>query len=52
VEAVRSAHQEVEIFVYPGAGHGFNCDARSSYHAPSSALARKRTLEFLKTHVA
>lgn len=52
VEAVRSAHPEVEIFVYEGAGHGFNCDARSSYNPQAAALARERTLRFLKTHVA
>jgi carboxymethylenebutenolidase len=32
--------------LYP-AGHGFNCDERSSYDAASAALARERTLEFL-----
>lgn len=52
VEAVRSAHPEVEIFVYEGAGHGFNCDARSSYNPQAATLARERTLRFLKTHVA
>ena len=52
IEAVRSAHREVEIFVYEGAGHGFNCAPRASYNAPSADLARKRTLAFLKTHIA
>jgi carboxymethylenebutenolidase len=52
VEAVRSAHPEVEIFLYEDADHGFNCDARASYNPAASALARERTLAFLKTHVA
>jgi carboxymethylenebutenolidase len=52
VEAVRSAHPEVEIYVYENAGHGFNCDARVDFDAPAAALARERTLSFLKTHVA
>ena len=52
VEAVRSAHPEVEIFVYEGAEHGFNCKPRSSFHPASAALARERTLAFLKTHVS
>jgi carboxymethylenebutenolidase len=52
IEVVRSAHPEVKIFVYEGAGHGFNCDARSSYDAPSSSLARERSLAFLKSHIA
>lgn len=50
VEAVRKAHPEVEVFVYP-AGHGFNCDARASYHAESAALAKQRTLELFRKHV-
>jgi carboxymethylenebutenolidase len=52
IEAVRSAHPEVEIYVYKGAGHGFNCDARASFDAPSAALARERSLAFLKSHIA
>jgi len=52
IDAVRAAHPEVEIFVYEGAEHGFNCDARSSYNPAAAALARERTLGFLKTHIA
>ena len=40
------AHPEVPMHIYP-AGHGFNCDERASYHQPSAALARTRTLGFL-----
>jgi carboxymethylenebutenolidase len=43
-------HPEVTSFVYP-AGHGFNCDQRGSYHAPSAKLARERSLAFLKKNV-
>jgi carboxymethylenebutenolidase len=52
IDAVRSAHPDVEIYIYEGAGHGFNCDARASYDASSSALARQRSLTFLKSHIA
>ncbi len=53
VEAVRQAHpEEVAILVYPGAEHGFNCDARASFNPEAAALARARTLEFLKTHIS
>lgn len=52
IEAVRSAHPEVEIFVYEGAEHGFNCDARASYSPVSAGVAWQRTLEFLRTHLA
>ncbi len=47
VEAVRQAHPEVPVFVYPGAEHGFNCDARASYQAEAAELARARSLDFL-----
>jgi carboxymethylenebutenolidase len=47
---MRQAHPEVEVHVYP-AGHGFNCDQRGSFDKPSAALARERTLDFLKRNV-
>ncbi len=53
IEAVRAAHPEVELYLYEDAGHAFNRDPDpSSYRADAAALARKRTLAFLKTHVA
>jgi len=51
VEAIRSAQPGVEIFVYPGAGHGFGCDERGSFSAPDAALAQSRTLAFLARHL-
>ena len=51
VEAVHSAHPEVEIHWYEGAGHGFNCDMRASYNPQAAALARGRALAFLKKHL-
>ena len=51
VEAVRAARPDVEVFVYPGAGHGFGCDERGSYSAGDAALARRRTLEFFGHHL-
>ncbi len=47
---VAATHKDQTHYFYP-AGHGFNCDQRGSYHAESSQLARKRTLEFLVKHV-
>ena len=49
VQAVREAMagKDAEFHVYPDAAHGFNCWARSSYHAPSAALAHGRSLSFL-----
>ena len=49
-EGVRKNHPEVKVHLYP-AGHGFNCDQRGSFDPQSAALARQRTLGFLKTHV-
>ncbi len=53
VEKVRSAMRgkPFELHVYPGAMHGFNCWARASYQAASSALARGRSLHFLARHL-
>jgi carboxymethylenebutenolidase len=50
VAKIRSAHPEGTYHVY-AADHGFNCDQRGSYDAPSAALARERTLGFLAEHL-
>ena len=48
-ETVRAKHPDLALFIYP-AGHGFSCDERGSFHAPSAELALERTLAFLNTH--
>ena len=50
VREVAAAHPEVEVRTYP-AEHGFNCDHRESYDAPSAALAWTRTLAFFAKHL-
>jgi len=50
VEKVHAAHPEVEIHWYD-AGHGFNCDARTSYNPAAAQQARARSLSFLKQHL-
>jgi len=53
VDGVRrfaAAHPESQVLIYP-ANHGFNCDQRASFDAPSAKLARERTLAFFRTHV-
>ncbi|HEY2133028.1 MAG TPA: dienelactone hydrolase family protein [Acetobacteraceae bacterium] len=52
VEAIRAAQSGVEIFVYPGAQHGFGCDDRASYSAPDAKLAQERSLAFFAKHLA
>jgi carboxymethylenebutenolidase len=46
IEKIRAADPTGEIHVYP-ADHGFNCDQRAAFDAPSAKLARERTLQFL-----
>jgi carboxymethylenebutenolidase len=50
IDKVRSAHLEVEIYLYD-AGHGFNCEARASYNPAAAQEARTRSLAFLKKHL-
>jgi len=47
VKEIGKAHPKQELFTYAGAGHGFNCEMRGSYHPDSAAIARERTLAFL-----
>ena len=51
VELVRQAQPGVDIHVYPGAGHGFACEDRSSYNAAATELAEGRALAFLSAHL-
>jgi len=51
VETIRAKRPDVEIFVYDGAEHGFNCDQRASYNKASADLARERSLGFLAKHL-
>jgi carboxymethylenebutenolidase len=52
VATIQPAHPDVEVHVYEGAGHGFNCDARASYDADAAEVAQQLTLGFLATHLA
>lgn len=52
VKPVEMAHPEVEVFIYEGADHAFNRDADpAKFREAAARLARKRTLEFLRTNV-
>jgi carboxymethylenebutenolidase len=50
VRELAALYPDIPVHVYP-AGHGFNCDHRESYDAPSAALAWTRTLEFFGKHL-
>lgn len=51
VRMVAERHPDVAVHIYDDAGHGFNCDARGSYHPEAAALAEERTREFLDLHL-
>jgi carboxymethylenebutenolidase len=51
VETIKAKRPEVEVFVYPGAQHGFGCDERASYDKASSDLAWQHSLAFFGTHL-
>jgi carboxymethylenebutenolidase len=51
VEKVKKAQPNVPIYVYPGAGHGFVCDERGSFHADAAKQARERTIDFFRKHI-
>lgn len=55
VESLRKALETTaldhRIERYPQAGHGFHCDARSSYHETSARQAWQETLKWLATHL-
>lgn len=51
VDKVKAALPDVPVYVYPGAGHGFNCDERASYQKEAADLARSRTLEFFAKNI-
>jgi carboxymethylenebutenolidase len=52
VEKIKAARPEVPVYMYEGAGHGFNCDQRGSYHEEASKAARQRSLDLLAEHIA
>jgi carboxymethylenebutenolidase len=51
VETIKAKRPEVEIHVYPGAQHGFNCDERASYDKTSADIAWPRSIAFLAKHL-
>jgi carboxymethylenebutenolidase len=51
-DAAKTASVPTEVVVYPGAGHGFHCDARDSYHEVSAKDAWQRTLDWFDAHLA
>ena len=50
VKEFAASRPDILVHIYP-ADHGFNCDQRESYDAPSAKLAWTRTIEFLRQHL-
>ncbi len=50
VDAIRRKQPQAQVHTYP-AGHGFYCDERASFHAPSANEAWNRTLAFLSANL-
>ncbi len=42
----------IAVHIYDGADHGFNCDARASFHPDAAALAKRRTLDHFAEHLS
>ena len=51
VETIRAKRPDVEIYIYPGAQHGFHCDERASYDKASADIAWPRSMNFLARHL-
>ena len=51
VHKVEAVHPDIPSFIYEGAGHGFSCSRRGSYHKEAAGTAMGRTLEFLSENI-
>ena len=52
VHAIAERWDHVGVHIYEGADHGFNCDARASFHPDAAALAKQRTLAHFAEHLS
>jgi carboxymethylenebutenolidase len=51
VEIIKAKRPDVEVFIYPGAQHGFHCDERASHDKASADIAWPRSMAFLAGHL-
>ena len=52
IEKIKNTYPNAEVYVYAGAGHGFNCDERASYSAGDARVAFDRSIAFLGEHTS
>jgi carboxymethylenebutenolidase len=50
-ELLKQHNKDVEVVIYPGAGHGFFADYRPSYNAAAAQDAWKRCTDFFAKHL-
>jgi len=48
---VRVGNPNVEMVVYPNAGHAFHADYRASYQPAAAAAAWEKRLQFFARHL-
>jgi len=51
VDTIKARRPDTEIYVYPGAQHGFHCDERASYDKTSADIAWPRSMAFFAKHL-
>jgi len=51
VETIKTKRPDVEVYIYPGAQHGFHCDERGSYDKASADIAWPRSMAFFAKHL-
>ena len=52
IDIIRQHHPDIPVWVYEGAGHGFNNLGGAAHHHASAELARKRTLALFEANGA
>ena len=50
-KALKAAHVKYQVYIYPGAQHGFNNDTTPRYDEAAAKLAWQRTIEFFNKHL-
>ncbi|MDI2090024.1 dienelactone hydrolase family protein [Commensalibacter oyaizuii] len=51
IEQTRLHYNDVEIYIYENADHGFGCQARSSFNPTAYQQAQQRTLDLFKKYL-
>ena len=52
IDKIRARHPEVELHVYPGAGHAFENAEQANHNSAAADLAWQRSIAFMDRHVA